>query len=69
MLTDIYLCHACSCQEILRTETAGQVLCSLHTAVLLLLMVASEPSAAASDARVTEGHPSFERASGTMMQE
>jgi hypothetical protein len=24
MLTEIYLCHACSCQEILRTETAGQ---------------------------------------------
>jgi hypothetical protein len=24
--TEIYLCHACSCQEILRTETAGQVL-------------------------------------------
>jgi hypothetical protein len=23
--TEIYLCHACSCQEILRTETAGQV--------------------------------------------
>jgi hypothetical protein len=22
--TEIYLCHACSCQEILRTETAGQ---------------------------------------------
>jgi hypothetical protein len=26
ILTDIYLCHACSCQEILRTETAGQAL-------------------------------------------
>jgi hypothetical protein len=25
ILTEIYLCHACSCQEILRTETAGQV--------------------------------------------
>jgi|EP01049_Picozoa_sp_SAG25_P011007 hypothetical protein len=25
MLTEIYLCHDCSCQEILRTETAGQV--------------------------------------------
>jgi hypothetical protein len=24
-LTEIYRCHACSCQEILRTETAGQV--------------------------------------------
>jgi hypothetical protein len=24
ILTDIYLCHACSCQEILRTETAAQ---------------------------------------------
>eukprot|EP01047_Picozoa_sp_COSAG01_P044548 COSAG01_NODE_4039_length_5406_cov_1.715980_1_plen_141_part_10 len=24
ILTEIYLCHACSCQEILRTETAGQ---------------------------------------------
>jgi hypothetical protein len=24
ILTVIYLCHACSCQEILRTETAGQ---------------------------------------------
>jgi site-specific DNA-cytosine methylase len=24
MLTEIYLCHACSCQEILRTDTAGQ---------------------------------------------
>jgi hypothetical protein len=23
-LTEIYLCHACSCQEILRTETVGQ---------------------------------------------
>ena len=23
ILTEIYLCHACSCQEILRTETAG----------------------------------------------
>jgi hypothetical protein len=22
--TEIYLCHACSCQELLRTETAGQ---------------------------------------------
>jgi hypothetical protein len=26
ILTEIYLCHACSCQEILRTETAGQAL-------------------------------------------
>ena len=26
ILTEIYLCHACSCQEILRTETAGQVI-------------------------------------------
>jgi ATP sulfurylase len=25
-LTEIYLCHACSCQEILRTETAGQAI-------------------------------------------
>jgi hypothetical protein len=24
ILTEIYLCHACSCQEIVRTETAGQ---------------------------------------------
>eukprot|EP01047_Picozoa_sp_COSAG01_P013417 COSAG01_NODE_629_length_14689_cov_298.955517_7_plen_370_part_00 len=24
ILAEIYLCHACSCQEILRTETAGQ---------------------------------------------
>jgi hypothetical protein len=24
ILTEIYLCHACYCQEILRTETAGQ---------------------------------------------
>eukprot|EP01047_Picozoa_sp_COSAG01_P014628 COSAG01_NODE_716_length_14085_cov_18.724010_7_plen_345_part_00 len=24
ILTEIYLCHACSCQDILRTETAGQ---------------------------------------------
>jgi hypothetical protein len=24
ILTEIYLCHACSCQEILRMETAGQ---------------------------------------------
>jgi hypothetical protein len=24
ILTDIYLCHACSCHEILRTATAGQ---------------------------------------------
>eukprot|EP01047_Picozoa_sp_COSAG01_P135964 COSAG01_NODE_66293_length_270_cov_1.374269_1_plen_23_part_01 len=23
MLTEIYLCYACSCQDILRTETAG----------------------------------------------
>jgi hypothetical protein len=27
MLTEIYLCHACSCQEILRAETAGQEQC------------------------------------------
>eukprot|EP01047_Picozoa_sp_COSAG01_P005143 COSAG01_NODE_173_length_23099_cov_37.564783_15_plen_108_part_00 len=26
ILTEIYLCHACSCQEMLRTETAGQVI-------------------------------------------
>jgi diketogulonate reductase-like aldo/keto reductase len=26
ILTEIYLCHACSCQEILRTETAGQAM-------------------------------------------
>eukprot|EP01047_Picozoa_sp_COSAG01_P052757 COSAG01_NODE_5582_length_4168_cov_2.695257_1_plen_382_part_00 len=25
ILTEIYLCHACSCQEILRAETAGKV--------------------------------------------
>jgi hypothetical protein len=25
ILTEIYLCHACSCQELLRTETAAQV--------------------------------------------
>eukprot|EP01047_Picozoa_sp_COSAG01_P021338 COSAG01_NODE_1235_length_11106_cov_3.058962_11_plen_206_part_00 len=25
ILAEIYLCHACSCQEILRTETLGQV--------------------------------------------
>eukprot|EP01047_Picozoa_sp_COSAG01_P052758 COSAG01_NODE_5582_length_4168_cov_2.695257_2_plen_119_part_00 len=25
ILAEIYLCHACSCQEILSTETAGQV--------------------------------------------
>jgi hypothetical protein len=25
ILTEIYLCHACSCPEVLRTETAGQV--------------------------------------------
>jgi SNF2 family DNA or RNA helicase len=24
ILTEIYLCHACSCQETLKTETAGQ---------------------------------------------
>jgi hypothetical protein len=24
ILTEIYLCHACSCQEMLRTDTAGQ---------------------------------------------
>jgi hypothetical protein len=24
ILTEIYLCHACSCQEILRAKTAGQ---------------------------------------------
>jgi hypothetical protein len=24
MLTEIYLCHACSCHEILRRDTAGQ---------------------------------------------
>jgi hypothetical protein len=24
ILTEIYLCHACSCQEILRVKTAGQ---------------------------------------------
>jgi hypothetical protein len=27
ILTDIYLCDACSCQKILRTETAGQGVC------------------------------------------
>jgi hypothetical protein len=26
ILTEISLCHTCSCQEILRTETAGQAL-------------------------------------------
>jgi metal-dependent amidase/aminoacylase/carboxypeptidase family protein len=26
ILAEIFLCHACSCQEMLRTETAGQVL-------------------------------------------
>eukprot|EP01047_Picozoa_sp_COSAG01_P067658 COSAG01_NODE_9600_length_2394_cov_2.019608_2_plen_380_part_00 len=30
ILTEISLCHACSCQEILRTETAGQGLAELH---------------------------------------
>jgi hypothetical protein len=25
ILTEIYLCHACYCQEIFRTDTAGQV--------------------------------------------
>eukprot|EP01047_Picozoa_sp_COSAG01_P069000 COSAG01_NODE_10101_length_2251_cov_1.611059_2_plen_166_part_00 len=25
MLTEIYVCHACSCHELLRAETAGQV--------------------------------------------
>eukprot|EP01047_Picozoa_sp_COSAG01_P070291 COSAG01_NODE_10611_length_2122_cov_4.310924_2_plen_83_part_00 len=26
MLTEIYLCHACTCHAILRAETAGQAL-------------------------------------------
>jgi hypothetical protein len=30
ILTENSLCHACSCQEILRTETAGQGLAELH---------------------------------------
>jgi hypothetical protein len=42
ILTEIYLCHSCSCQEILRTETAGQA-CSyseeLEDARRLLLRV------------------------------
>jgi hypothetical protein len=30
-LAEIYLCHACSCHELLRAETAGQVLAGLRT--------------------------------------
>eukprot|EP01047_Picozoa_sp_COSAG01_P064172 COSAG01_NODE_8446_length_2783_cov_2.245902_3_plen_319_part_01 len=33
ILTEIYLCHACSCQEILRTETAGQEFQVQHRAL------------------------------------
>ena len=31
-MTEIYLCHACSCQERLRAQTAGQVLEEVHFA-------------------------------------
>jgi hypothetical protein len=31
ILTDIYLCHACSCQAILRAETAGQAAAAAHS--------------------------------------
>jgi hypothetical protein len=31
ILTEIYLCHACSCQEILRTETAGQGIAEIRS--------------------------------------
>jgi hypothetical protein len=31
ILTEIYLCHACSCQEIFRTETAEQAAAKGHT--------------------------------------
>ena len=43
VLTEIYLCHACSCQDIiLRAETAGQVACrilpSSHTNPIFVLV-------------------------------
>jgi hypothetical protein len=42
ILTEICLCHACSCQDILRTETAGQVACrilpSSHTNPIFVLV-------------------------------
>jgi hypothetical protein len=40
MLTEIYLCHTCSCQEILRTETVGQakavIAAQPHTVIVLI---------------------------------
>jgi hypothetical protein len=42
ILTEIYLCHACFCQEILRTETAGQATaaCDSFKASLRALLLA-----------------------------
>jgi hypothetical protein len=52
MLTEIYLCHACSCQEILRTETAGQVLQRGDPSPSPHHNASSPPSAAASSSVV-----------------
>eukprot|EP01047_Picozoa_sp_COSAG01_P021337 COSAG01_NODE_1235_length_11106_cov_3.058962_10_plen_496_part_00 len=38
ILTEIYLCHACSCQAILRTETAGQAPAASTPAAWLLVV-------------------------------
>jgi hypothetical protein len=47
-LTEIYLCHACSCQQILRTETAGQETLSAlrHPNILLFMGACTDASPA-----------------------
>jgi hypothetical protein len=45
-LTEIYQCHVCSCEEILRAETAGQVLRwrsggVLYNATLIVIVAGS----------------------------
>eukprot|EP01047_Picozoa_sp_COSAG01_P071610 COSAG01_NODE_11162_length_1992_cov_1.972002_2_plen_100_part_00 len=40
ILTEIYLCHACSCQEIFRTETAGQVVSSSPVSTVGVIILA-----------------------------
>jgi hypothetical protein len=44
ILTEIYLCHACSCQEILRMETAGQEFQVQHRAQLATRMSGAVPA-------------------------
>jgi hypothetical protein len=53
ILTEIYLCHACSCQEILRVETPGQV--SLSGGAVGLSNVAGGESIAAIRAALARG--------------